>query len=203
MDPQDYVVCPEQLWLDGINAGAGTVRQFVAMPLGAGYSVEHGVTGREARGGIQLAVFEPKPGAALKTPEPRPGGPAPRRAPQRMGIGAGGRIAQKIYPDPHGLDVWNQEAPALVHIEILNSEQFLELTGRTPPPSPVDPSAYTAHGLPWFRLYEEHQGDVPASDVLSGVKTVAERDRETGARAPDGQVRIEDNQVVRIRNDEE
>ncbi len=30
---QDYVVCPDQPWLDGSNSGDGTVRQFVAMPL--------------------------------------------------------------------------------------------------------------------------------------------------------------------------
>lgn len=37
---QDYVVTPDQLWLDGIATGNGRVRQFVAMPLGSGYSVE-------------------------------------------------------------------------------------------------------------------------------------------------------------------
>lgn len=34
------MVSPEQPWLDGIADGDGTVRQFVAMPLGSGYSVE-------------------------------------------------------------------------------------------------------------------------------------------------------------------
>jgi hypothetical protein len=38
--PQDYVVTPPQPWLDGICAGKGTIRQFVAMPLGMGYTVE-------------------------------------------------------------------------------------------------------------------------------------------------------------------
>src|SRR3954464_15077388 len=31
---QDYLVAPKQPWLDGINAGDGLIRQFVAMPLG-------------------------------------------------------------------------------------------------------------------------------------------------------------------------
>lgn len=31
-DPQNYVVLPRQPWLDGINSGKGTVRQFVAVP---------------------------------------------------------------------------------------------------------------------------------------------------------------------------
>jgi hypothetical protein len=39
-EPQDYVVVPGQPWLDGFSVGAGLTRQFVAMPLGAGDSVE-------------------------------------------------------------------------------------------------------------------------------------------------------------------
>nr|WP_213394460.1 hypothetical protein [Yoonia sp.] len=33
-DPQNYVVLPNQPWLDGFNVEKGKVRQFVAMPLG-------------------------------------------------------------------------------------------------------------------------------------------------------------------------
>ncbi|KIJ09961.1 hypothetical protein PAXINDRAFT_86725, partial [Paxillus involutus ATCC 200175] len=48
---------------DGISTSPGVVRQFVAMPLGKGYTVEGQVTGREVRlilfnvGGIQIDVF--------------------------------------------------------------------------------------------------------------------------------------------------
>ena len=37
---QNYCALPKQPWLDGINCGDGYVRQFVAMPLGKGYTVE-------------------------------------------------------------------------------------------------------------------------------------------------------------------
>eukprot|EP01084_Bolivina_argentea_P077348 140281_1 len=37
---QNYVVIPKQKWLDGINCGDGYIRQFVAMQLGNGYTVE-------------------------------------------------------------------------------------------------------------------------------------------------------------------
>ncbi|KAB2578679.1 Ubiquitin-60S ribosomal protein L40 [Lasiodiplodia theobromae] len=53
---QDYVVSPQQPWLDGIADRNGTVRQFVAMPLGSGYSVEAQITGEEMKGGIQIQV---------------------------------------------------------------------------------------------------------------------------------------------------
>ncbi|MER5931893.1 hypothetical protein [Streptomyces sp. NPDC002054] len=55
--PQNYVVLPRQPWLDGINSGSGTVRQFVAVPLGLGATVEGQVTGEETTGGVQLQAF--------------------------------------------------------------------------------------------------------------------------------------------------
>lgn len=59
---QDYVVIPKQQWLDGINSGDGTVNQFVAMPLGQGYTVEAQITDEEKYGGFQLVVYEPVDG---------------------------------------------------------------------------------------------------------------------------------------------
>jgi hypothetical protein len=53
-DPQNYVALPDQPWLDGINAGDGFIRQFVAVPLGSGVTVEGQVTGQETHGGVQL-----------------------------------------------------------------------------------------------------------------------------------------------------
>jgi hypothetical protein len=55
---QDYVVIPEQKWLDGIATGNGTVNQFVAMPLGQGYTIEAQITDEEKFGGFQLVGFE-------------------------------------------------------------------------------------------------------------------------------------------------
>ncbi|MEU9235723.1 hypothetical protein [Streptomyces subrutilus] len=82
-DPQNYVVLPRQPWLDGINSGDGTVRQFVAVPLGLGATVEGQVTGEETTGGVQLQAF-PLGEQALaewrraqreaRRPAPRPGG---------------------------------------------------------------------------------------------------------------------------------
>lgn len=57
---QDYVVAPDQLWLDGIASQDGTVRQFVAMPLGSGYSVEAQITGADLIGGLQIEVVPAK-----------------------------------------------------------------------------------------------------------------------------------------------
>lgn len=53
---QDYMVIPEQKWIDGIATRPGEVRQFIAMPTGSGYSVEVQVTGREDFAGMLFAV---------------------------------------------------------------------------------------------------------------------------------------------------
>ncbi|MFD3736400.1 hypothetical protein, partial [Streptomyces sp. NPDC058632] len=64
--PQNYVVLPRQRWLDGINSGEGTVRQFVAVPLGLGATVEGQVTGEEVWGGVQLQSFALDEGALAR-----------------------------------------------------------------------------------------------------------------------------------------
>lgn len=59
-DPQDYIVLPEQPWLDGYCVERGVIRQFVAMPLGQGYSVEEQLTGEAEWGGVQILVYPMK-----------------------------------------------------------------------------------------------------------------------------------------------
>jgi hypothetical protein len=98
-----------------------------------------------------------------------------------MGLGAGGMMQQKIYPDPYGIDTWDPDNYQRVFVHILNSAQFSALTGLAPPPTPIDAQAYTDHGLPWFALYDESAGDVPVAERLTQVKTVSERDAERDA----------------------
>jgi hypothetical protein len=186
-DPQDYVVCPEQLWLDGIHTGRGVIRQFVAMPLGLGYTVEASLTGTEQFGGVQITVFEPKPGTFPDKPPVKPAAGPARLASLRadvaapaMGLGAGGVMRQKIYPDPYGLDIWDQDHYGRVFVYILNSAWFRDITGVEPPPTPIDVKTYTEHGLPWFDLYDEAKGDIAPSERLAQARTVAERDAERG-----------------------
>jgi len=78
LEKDDYITIPKQPWLDGINAGGeGTIKQFVAMPLGSGYSVEAQVTGEEKFGGIQMIVFDSKESDRVLKFPPSP----PQRAP--------------------------------------------------------------------------------------------------------------------------
>lgn len=195
---QDYVVVPLQRWLDGINSGSATIRQFVAMPLGAGYSVEAQVTGAELHGGLQLCVFDSQPGRFPDAP-PRPditrlragnGGAgtlamasaagAMRGGGAAMGLGAGGTMRQRIHPDPHGVDAWDASSSARVFVHLCNAQQWREITGEEPPPTPVTARAYASHGLPWFDRYDEALGDVAPATALEAVESVKQRDAAHG-----------------------
>lgn len=71
-DPQDYVVIPDQPWLDGINCGDGFIRQFVAAPLGEGLTVESQLSDSTEEGGLRLSLFDPVPGRFSDEPPPAP-----------------------------------------------------------------------------------------------------------------------------------
>ncbi len=192
-DPQDYIVTPPQPWLDGICVGRGAIRQFVAMPLGMGYTVEGQVTGHETVGGIQLKVIEPRAGRFPDAPVDEMvmcqrltstgfGAPAPKAmsgaiAPGRarsgaMGIAAGGRMKQSVYSDPHRIDSWDEANASRVFVHIVNSELWREITGEAAPATPVTAREYAAHNLPWFDLYDESLAAVSAASILSNVHSV-------------------------------
>lgn len=69
---QDYLVVPSQPWLDGYVTDRGRIRQFVAMPLGAGYSLEEQLTGQAEHGGIQLVAYPMDPEAYEEHKRTRP-----------------------------------------------------------------------------------------------------------------------------------
>ena len=206
-DPQDYLVCPDQPWLDGINAGDGFIRQFVAMPLRMGYTVEGQLTGKEEFGGIQILAFEPKLG---RFPNESP--PAPLWEPRRpfaeegvatgeMGFGVGGKVNQQVYPDPYGIDTWDPANYGGIFIHVVNSEQYRELTGLEPPPTLISAQTYTAYRLPWFDLYDEGEGDLAAPERLAKVRTIKEEDTAQKVAPPgeDESIKVEPSQVKKLR----
>ncbi len=71
-EPQDYVVVPGQPWLDGFAVSRGMIRQFVAMPLGAGDTAEEQLTGTAEHGGVQIVVYPMKAEVYQCLPEKRP-----------------------------------------------------------------------------------------------------------------------------------
>ena len=90
-------------------------------------------------------------------------------------------MKQKLYPDPFGLDAWDETQRGRLDVHLVNSEQYMELTGEAPPPTPVSAATYTEHGLPWFDLYDEGEADLTAPESLAGVKSLRELGGEAGA----------------------
>lgn len=217
---QDYLVVPKQPWLDGINVGNGRIRQFVAVPLGSDYTVEGQVTGEEVWGGIQFLMV---PGKPRPRPEAPPRGTMMKRierarpaadgepmvrvhaqalqeSPSAMGLGAGGTMDQKVYPDPFGIRHWDQAQAGRVFVHIANAAMFREITGKEPPPSPVSAADYSRNGLPWFGLYDSDEQSLAASETLADVWSIRELDEARIGPAAyfDPSIEVSDNQVATI-----
>ena len=182
-DPQNYVTVPEQPWLDGYCVEKGIVRQFVAMPLGAGYTAEEQLTGKAEHGGMQIMalpmkkpVFErlfPKVErstgyameevcCALASPDDG-----------SMGLAPGGRMRQEIYDDEYGLDSWDVERASRCFVHIANSMVWRNVTGQSPPTVPPTASEYESAGLPWFEYYGDGGKAVAGAESLASLKSVA------------------------------
>ena len=63
---QDYIVTPQQKWLDGTAGRAGRVIRFIAMPLGSKFTVEAQMSGEEIVGEIRFIVIAP----VIEMPDP-------------------------------------------------------------------------------------------------------------------------------------
>ena len=199
-DPQDYLVVTEQPWLDGYCVEEGVIRQFVAMPLGVGYTVEEQLTGAAEHGGLQIIAFPMKREFFEQIQRSR------RRlksmvaaerdaamAGSEMGLAPGGRMRQKIYDDPYGLDAWDQRHSSRCFVSIVNSRQWLAITGERPPTEPPTAARYAKAGLPWFDYYSELEA-VDATETLKGVSSIA------ALGAQKGETPLPENETIAVGN---
>lgn len=207
-DPQDYLVLPEQSWLDGYCVEKGVVRQFVAMPLGKGYTVEEQLSGVAQHGGLQITAYPMKAERyeAIKARDGRYPSNYPKlmemQSPQEVGMGLapGGRMRQEIYEDDYGLDVWDQRHPVRCFITIANSAQWMAITGERPPIEPPTARHYTEAGLPWYDYYDADHEAVSGSENLKSVKSVAQTGKEKGETALPDNESIKGTRVVSLRD---
>lgn len=184
---QDWLSLPTQPWLDGFFAEKGLIRQFVAMQLGRGYTVEEQLTGSGEHGGAQLIAMPMKRAAFLarfpKQPpmadeyrysqlmsEPMPC--APMSAAPDLGLAAGGRMKQAIYDDPFGADAYDPSQHSRCFVHLCDAMVWQSLTGAAPPHPAPTARDYSKAGLPWF----DYSSDAAARDSsgwLDKVKSVA------------------------------
>ena len=192
-DPQDYVIIPEQPWLDGYCVEKGMIRQFVAMPLGAGYTAEEQLTSEAEHGGIQVIAYPMKREAFEERRKKWEAEQADRRyvlyegalnsmspSPHaEMGLAPGGRMRQEIYDDPYDFDEWDIENASRCFVHIANSMVWRSITGRNPPTTPPTSKEYTKAGLPWFEYYSDGKA-VEGSETLGKLKSVLQLGEEKG-----------------------
>ncbi|MDH3458816.1 MAG: hypothetical protein OER90_18390 [Gemmatimonadota bacterium] len=207
--PQDYVVVPEQPWLDGYCVKKGIIRQFVAMPLGAGYSAEEQITGEAEHGGIQIiahpmkrTVYEQRFATRFAQYEEEGmtlGTPAMMLSRTfDMGLGAGGRMRQEIYDDPFDFSDWDTEHASRCFVHLANSLMWREITGEAPPTTPLTSREYATHHIPWFEYYSDADA-VHGSKILDGIKSVFEFGKsKKGVPLPENESVVIDH-VVELR----
>lgn len=177
--PQDYMVVPEQPWLDGFCVARGKIRQFVAMPLGQGYTAEEQLTGAAAHGGLQVLAYPIKAALYEELEAERIYREMCARAsrsphgPSEMGLAPGGLMRQEIYKDPYGIESWEVAASSRCFVHIANSAQYRAITGSAPPGEPPSAESYTKAGLPWFAYYASDLAVLSGSAKLAGLDTVA------------------------------
>jgi hypothetical protein len=209
---QDYMVSTEQPWLDGYCIEKGFIRQFVAMPLGSGYSAEEQITGEAEHGGIQIVVYPMKQEIFEK------------RFPKRereyehlnmiresaslmsmkvgaadMGLAPGGRMRQEIYKDPFRLSDWDMNQKSRCFVHLANSMVWRAITGDAPPSVPFTSKEYTDHGLPWFDYYSDNSIAVEGAEKLKGLKSIVEMGKEKGDNPLPENESVSPDKIVELR----
>jgi hypothetical protein len=205
-NPQNYLVVPEQPWLDGYCVEKGVIRQFVAMPLREGYSAEEQITGKAEFGGMQIEIF-PMHAEVFERRFPK----IERRAAARgfrkhglarfavlqeagMGLAPGGRMRQEIYSDPYSIHDWDTEHSSRCFIPLVNSTTWQAITGQRPPSQPPTAQNYTRAGYHWFDYYDSELKALDGSNTLAALKSVKETAASQRATP------LPDNESVNVSN---
>ena len=185
--PQNYLVAPDQPWLDGFCVAKGLVRQFVAMPLGKGFTAEEQLTGAAEHGGVQIVVYPMKAARYERLQAswmPPPACCAPVKN-SEMGLAPGGRMRQEVYEDEYGFDAWERRVRSRCFVHLLNSAQYRAVTGAAPPHEPPNAAEYTAAGLPWFDYYDADHTALAGAPRLERLDSVAAHAVKVREPAPD------------------
>ena len=198
-DPQDYIVIPEQPWFDGYCVEKGIIRQFVAMPLGEGYSVEEQLTGEAEWGGVQILAYPMKADRYEAVHVARRAFADRVCCNSPMGLAPGGRMKQEVYDDPYGLDAWDQRHVSRCFVTIANSVTWQAITGERPPMQPPTAVDYSQAGLPWFDYYDADAKALEGSGRLAKAKGVVEIAARRGEESLPENSSAEIERIIQLR----
>lgn len=200
---QDYAVLPKQPWIDGFCASKGVIKQFVAMPLGKGYTAEEQLTDQAEHGGIQIIAY-PMKKEAWERIKPKfsrlmassassksfgmqiSASSASSRGilrSQGMGLAAGGMMEQQIYEDPYKPEDWDTENYLRCFVHLVNSQDYEAVTGKAPPHKAFNQEFYRGYGYTWYSYYDD--GALEGSKDLASLQSVASLETQKGENVID------------------
>ena len=207
--PQDYVVIPDQPWLDGFCVRKGLIRQFVAMPLGTGYTAEEQLTGTAEHGGLQIVVYPMKASryerlmAESVSARYEIDAICCSALPEKeMGLAPGGMMRQEVYSDDYGFSAWQRDVRSRCFVHLLNSGQYRTVTGYAPPHESPTATDYTDAGLPWFEYFDADLQALEGAPRLDRLDSVGARRVKEGMPplGEDEKAEPDPAQIKRLRN---
>ena len=192
LEKDGYLVTPPQPWLDGWKSN-NEVYQFVATEVGENKTIGEQLSETKDHA-LVISVFEAKNPKELKAPV-RPhvtwGGSEageldycsggicsaccsiPQNASgcdslcNEMGLGKGGKIKQKIYEDPHGLEAWKKNPTKTVKVYLINASEFCEITGQQIPlPASVENYSGT-----WYGMGDKAMAGIAGTAIFNDLKS--------------------------------
>ena len=170
---QDYLVAPDQPWLDGFCLRKGLTRQFVARPLGESRMASEPDGDDAIFDGLQIAVYPMKRERyqALADRRLTDGFAIDFSGDEPIGQQPAHLLQGNVYVDEYGCEAWDQQAVSRCFVHMLNSEQWTRATGRPMPGNAPTAAAYQEAGLPWCACYQE-----PKKVMLPGLGILANLD---------------------------
>ena len=203
---QDYIVTDKQPWLDGFNVSKGMIRQFVAMPLGKGFTAEEQITGESEFGGLQIIVYPMKAefhdryhSRIMRSESKSSCSKMIESSIQfDMGFSPGGLMRQDIYKDSRDVEVWDTENSSRCFIHVMNTDEYHSVTGKEPPNYPFSAEMYNAAGLPWFDFYSDNSS-LDGADDLKNLKSVGAKTIEDTGYSLDNNSSFREKNIKKIR----
>ena len=191
---QDFLEAPNQPWVDGFCVTKGTVRQFVAMPLGKGYTAEEQINGAAEFGGIQL-LLRPLRGEVWEARKQEMVHVLNNNASEllcynlcsveAMGLAPGGSIRQEIAEASERPRDWAPMASReRCFVHLINSTEWQQFAGSAPPTKAPTAADYTRAGLPWFDHYSDKRA-IEGSAILDRLQTVLDLGMTKGEKPLD------------------
>jgi len=202
-DPQNYLVTPRQPWLDGFCVQKGLIRQFVAMPLGEGFTAEEQITGKAEHGGLQIQAFPMRRDRYEELVKSRRRKwhdvyGMPPNACVEMGLAPGGLMRQAIYKDSFGHDAWDTSVSARCFVHIVNSAVYRQITGCRPPTEPITADQYQKAGIPWFDYYAGDAKALEGAPVLAELDSVAAKSIKKGLKVHEPAISVDEAAIVKL-----